>query len=191
MNDLEKRSYAGTIELRAAAEGSDSPGTLVGYAAVFESYSEDLGYFIEKIAKGAFSRTIAGDDIRALRNHEPEALLGRTKSGTCRLAEDDRGLRMEIDLPGTTCGRDTAEMIRRGDMSGCSFSFRVNREEWNYDATPPVRTLRDVDVADVGPVTFPAYRDTSVALRSLEANRPRPTLPLELLKAKIRLAESF
>jgi HK97 family phage prohead protease len=190
-NELEKRTALGNIELRSAGEGSKSPGTIVGYAAVFDSDSEDLGYFIERIAPGAFARTIQADDIRALRNHEPEALLGRVSSGTCRLKEDAKGLLMEIDLPDTSVGRDTAEMIRRGDMSGCSFSFGVNKEEWNYDATPPIRTLRDVDVADVGPVTFPAYRDTSVALRSLEANRPRPTIPLGLLRAKIRLAEAF
>jgi len=188
---LERRSFAGDVELRAAAEGSKSPGTLVGYAAVFDSLSEDLCGFKERIAPGAFARALKDCDIRALRNHEPESLLGRLKSGTLRLAEDARGLRMEVDLPDTTVGRDTAEMVRRGDMSGCSFSFQEKAVDWDYNSDPPVRTLRDVDVYDAGPVTYPAYRDTSVALRSLEQNRPAKPVPLDLLKNRIRLDQHF
>lgn len=182
------------LELRQAPEGSSSPGTIAGYAAVYDSLSDDLGGFMERIAPGAFDRALEEAEIVCLRNHEPEALLGRNSSGTLRLRSDDKGLMFECDLPATTAGRDTAEMIRRGDMKGCSFSFDVREQSWDLaTGETPIRTLRDVDVADVGPVTTPAYRDTSVALRSLEAHRPPPAIPVSLALARLRLriAEAF
>jgi uncharacterized protein len=188
---VERRSFPGKVEIRAAPEGSNSPGTICGYAAVFNSRSEELGGFYEVIAPGCFTRALRECDIRALRNHDPESLLGRLSAGTLSLSEDAQGLRMEVVLPDTTAGRDTAESVRRGDMTGCSFSFQERAVEWNHAADPPVRTLRDVDLFDVGPVTFPAYRDTSVALRSLEAHRPAKTVPLDLLKTRLRLDSSF
>jgi HK97 family phage prohead protease len=190
--ELERRALAATVELRQAPGGSTSPGMMKGYAAVFGRLSEDLGGFYEEVAPGAFDRAIRDTDVLCLRNHEPEALLGRMSAGTLRLSTDTKGLMFECELPNTTTGRDTAEMIRRGDMKGCSFSFGVRAEEWNWHTgAQPIRTLRDVDMADVGPVTTPAYRDTSVALRSLERNRPALVKPLSLLRAKLRLAEAF
>src|SRR3954452_17343861 len=97
----ERRTLAAPLEYRAASEGSKSPGTISGYAALFDSLSVDLGGFREQIMKGAFARALQQCDIRALRNHSPEALLGRRSSGTLRLEEDDKGLRFEVDLPDT------------------------------------------------------------------------------------------
>lgn len=172
---VERRCLMAGIELRSAAGGGNSPGTCVGYAAVFERFSDDLGYFREKIAPGAFAGCI-GQDVRALANHDPNLLLGRTKTGTCRISEDGLGLRTEIDLPDTDVGRSVAELVRRGDMDGMSFSFIAEVDQWDYSAEVPVRTLIKVrDLYDVGPVTFPAYTDTSVAMRSLDAQRPAPT----------------
>jgi hypothetical protein len=162
------------VELRAAADGK-GPGTCVGYAAVFEKFSEDLGHFREKVARGAFAACL-GQDVRALANHDPNLLLGRTKSGTCRMAEDELGLRVEIDLPDTSTGRDIAEQIRRGDMDGMSFSFTTDADSWDYSGEVPIRTLLKVrDLYDFGPVTFPAYTDTKAAMRSLDAHRPGAT----------------
>lgn len=188
------------IELRAAPAGSQGPGTLVGYAAVFNRTSVDLGMFREQIAPGAFQRALASSDVRALYNHEADHLLGRTSSGTLRLVEDELGLRMECDLPDTQLGRDIAELCRRGDLMGQSFSFTTAADSWDYAASPPMRTVREVDTLyDVGPVTFPAYTDTSVACRSFRtgtagpapepAPGPAPVPDYAIDHARLRLLE--
>jgi HK97 family phage prohead protease len=190
--EIERRSFSGKIELRAPKRGSKSPGTLVGYAARFDSLSEDLGGFVETIAPGAFSRALKGSDVRALRNHQPDTLLGRTSTGTLVLEEDSQGLRMEIELPDTSAGRDTKELIQRGDLSGASFSFSNTSDEWDFKANPPLRTLRSMDLHDVGPVTFPAYAETSVAIRSLNQNQATKVVdPLIRWKNRLRMMQSF
>src|SRR5690349_20178291 len=113
-----------SCDLRAVPE---KPGTLVGYAAVFNSQSADLGGFKEVIAPGAFTRSLsdAVTDPRALVSHDPQRILGRVSAGTLRLAQDDHGLRFEIDVPDTTYGRDLLESVKRGDIRGASFGFRL------------------------------------------------------------------
>ncbi len=156
------------LELRAAPKGSKSPGTLVGYAAKYEKYSCDLGYFREKLKPGCFDSAMARNDVRALYNHEPGCLLGRISAGTLRLTSDETGLRMECDLPDTPTGREVAELVRRGDLQGQSFSFTIAKDgdTWDRAAEPWLRTVNEVaELFDVGPVAFPAYEDTSVAMR--------------------------
>src|SRR6185312_1901802 len=140
-----------------------------------------------------------GQDIRALANHDPRLLLGRNgaRSRTLRMREDASGLPVEIDLPDTQPGRDTAVSVRRGDMDGMSFSFLVDPgdDEWDFKATPPVRTIKRFSkVYDGGPVTYAAYLDTTAAMRSLERARteaaPDPR-SLSLAKARQRLAEAL
>lgn len=155
------------IEKREDDEGNEV-SVLVGYAAVFGKNSVDLGGFTEVIRRGAFREALAGDDVRALKNHDTNYLLGRSSSGTLRLKEDRDGLRMEIDLPNTTVGNDTREEIRRGDLTGASFSFETIDDKWEKKEGKPLRTLVKARLFDVGPVVFPAYPDTSIGLRSLE-----------------------
>jgi uncharacterized protein len=191
----EIRDVIQSIELRAAPEGSKSPGTIVGYAAMFDTYSTDLGCFRERLKRGAFTKCLARCDVRCLKNHDPNMLLGRTSSGTFRLSEDELGLRMECDLPDTTVGRDTAEEIRRGDLKGQSFSFTTGIDEWDWSDEPAKRTVVEVDeLFDAGPVTFPAYEETSVALRSYTAAKatlakPPHELEHERDTARLRLLE--
>ncbi len=174
--DEEKRCLMAGVQLRAAKAGK-GPGTVVGYAAVFSKMSQDLGYFVEKIQRGAFAGVL-GQDVRALKNHDSNYLLGRSKSGTLRMSEDEIGLRVEIDLPDTQVGRDTAEEIGRGDMDGMSFSFAADVDQWDYSGEVPIRTLVKIrDLYDVGPVAYPAYTDTSAAMRSLETHRPKSDPP--------------
>lgn len=174
----EVRDSVEGLELRAAPEGSQSPGTVVGYAAVFEKYSCDLGYFREKIQRGAFAKAIATCDVRALVNHDPNKLIGRTSAGTLRMEEDEIGLRVEIDLPNNTAGRDTAEDIRLRNMQGQSFKFTTSIDQWDWSGDTALRTLVEVDeLFDVGPVTFPAYEETSVAMRAFQAGRDERSKP--------------
>jgi len=158
-------------ELRIVRDDSGA-AKLVGYAAVFNRDSVDLGGFIEQKAPGAFRNALKISDVRALKNHDPNLVLGRTPK-TLRLAEDKRGLGFEADLPGTTTGKDIAEEVARGDITGCSFAFITKTEQWEQvEGGPDKRTIMEVEeLFDVGPVTYPAYPDTTVAARSLEEFR--------------------
>jgi HK97 family phage prohead protease len=126
--------------------------------------------FREQIAPGAFNDAIKDDDVRALFNHDPNILLGRTASGTLQLTTDKRGLKYSVDLPDTAAARDVRELIRRGDVSGSSFGFMVDEDEWDErdvkNGKLPLRTILKASLFDVSPVTYPAYPQTSVSARS-------------------------
>ena len=166
---IEWRHYFGD-ELRAIDE-SDGEPKVEGYPAMFDKYSEDLGGFVERIAPGAFKKSLKnGADVRALWNHDQNFVLGRTKSGTVKLREDDKGLYMINRPPNTQWARDLMVSIGRKDVTQMSFGFWVVDDEWKERKDkPPVRTLNEVELVDVSVVTFPAYPDTKVALISMEA----------------------
>ncbi len=166
-SDLEIRRHDG------AGEGAaGSIAALRGYAAVFNSTSHPLfdwwedEEFVEVIAPGAFRKTLQEADVRMFYQHDPTRVLARTKSGTLRLAEDDKGLAFEVDLPDTGDGRDLLTLVERGDISSMSFGFRVILDDWDRDAAPTVRTLREIALVEVSPVTFPAYEATEIGLRA-------------------------
>lgn len=172
---LERRNRKGDIEFRDV-EGDDAMPIAVGHAAVFGMQSVDLApswadYTVHEIIDPhAFDRTVREADVVGLFNHDDMWLLGRTTSGTVRLAVDERGLAYEIDLPDTTHGRDVAFLLRRGDVNGSSFAFRAIRDTWFEDEEGNItRTLLEVALIDVSPVTHPAYPDTDSSLRSLAA----------------------
>lgn len=153
------------LELRVA---EDKPGTLVGYAAVFNSLSQDLGGFREKILPGSFQASISdGRDIRALVNHDYTLILGRTSAGTLRASEDKAGLRVEIDVPDTSYGRDLLASVKRGDVRGMSFGFRVpeNGADYSEEDGEIIRVLSKIDLYEVTATSIPAYEDTELMLR--------------------------
>jgi hypothetical protein len=117
--------------------------------------------------------------------------LARTKSGTLRLAEDDRGLRIDATLdPSDPDVQRLVPKMRRGDLSQMSFGFRTLKDAWRQEGAEQIRELHAVDLFDVSAVTYPAYQATDVALRSLEAalkQQPRG-YPLNLAQARFRLA---
>lgn len=166
ISGIERRNFVVT-ELRAI---TDDKGLrhITGYAAVFNTLSEDLGWFREKIDPGAFSETIKTDDIRALWNHDSNYPLGRNKSGTLTLSEDDHGLKIDVTPPDTQWARDLMTSIERGDVDQMSFGFETLSDKWETVDKEEIRTLIKVRLYDVSPVTFPAYPDTTVALRSKE-----------------------
>jgi HK97 family phage prohead protease len=153
------------IEQRAGSKGRK----IAGYAALFDTETTIAGAFRERIAPGAFRQAVQSDDIRALINHNPERVLGRSKSGTLRLEEDAKGLRFEIDPPDTEAARELVTLIERGDVTGASFGFQARGEDWDHGTKPPLRTITDAALFDVSVVTFPAYPDAGVALRSMAA----------------------
>ncbi len=136
---------------------------LEGYAALFNSRSENLGGFTETIKPGAFRASLkARNDIKLLWNHDTGAVLGSTRAGTLMLVEDERGLKVSATLPNTSYGRDASELIKRGDVSAFSFGFSMparGGDEWNSDGTE--RVLKSVRLHEVSLVAFPAYPETA------------------------------
>ncbi len=160
-NSLFERRYFSAAEVRL--KDDDESNAITGYAAVFDKWSEDLGWFKEKIEPGAFARTIKNADVRALINHDPNLIIGRTRNSTLRLWEDDKGLGYEVDLPETTYANDLRESISRRDITQNSFGFQTVEDEWSEDGKR--RTLIEVKLFDISPVTFPAYKQTNVKIR--------------------------
>lgn len=171
---IERRDFASTVELRQDGDAT----RILGYAAVFNRYSHDLGGFVECIAPGAFGRVLgdAQNDVLALFNHDMDNLLATRAAGTLRLEEDDHGLRYEFDLDPTDPDHQRViAKVRRGDLKGSSFGFRISVDGDSWATTEqdyPLRTITEIsDLRDVGPVTTPAYPDTAtiapLALRSL------------------------
>ena len=154
------------IEHRTETEGRK----IKGYAIVFNSMSENLGGFKERIAPGFVDRTLReGVDVRALVDHDSAKVLGRLSAGTLRLAKDRTGLVAHISPPRTSYGADIVESVKRGDVSGMSFRFRItpDGDSWDEEDGYPVRTLNDGWISEVSVVTFPAYPETDAAVRSL------------------------
>lgn len=166
-----------TIETRANSQielrVDDSQGvpTIYGYAATYDTRSDPIGgMFYERIERGTFRKALErAPDVRALIDHKSEFVLGRMSSGTLRLKDDDKGLLVEINPPDTSYGRDIVTSIRRGDINNMSFGFRTIDDRWEDEGLGlPLRTLLDVELEDVSVVTFPAYPNTEVAVRSCE-----------------------
>jgi HK97 family phage prohead protease len=162
-----RRINVNEFEIREASESDGM--TFVGYGAVFNSPSQPLP-FIERIAPGAFSRSLRSrNEIKLFVNHDTSRVLASKRAGTLRLAEDSHGLRVEADLPDTTDGRDMATLIKRGDVDSMSFGFSVPKggDSWSDDGQE--RELREVRLHEVSIVTaWPAYEATSTSVRSLD-----------------------
>lgn len=169
-NDVERRTYSVEMRVKEPTIGKKS-STIEGYAANFNSISEDLGGFREVLMPGCFADALKTSDIRALYNHDPNYVLGRNMSGTLRLQEDERGLHFEVDPPDTSYARDLQVSMSRGDISNCSFGFSVPEggDAWRKEQDGTwLRSVLKVDrLYDVSPVTYPAYTSTSCAVRSL------------------------
>lgn len=169
---MERRSQA-QIELREK-KSDDSLPTIVGYAAVFDKQTKIGGRwwsYNEVIKRGAFTRTLKeGADVRALIDHDPSKIIGRSKAGSLRMVEDTHGLHVEIEPSNTQTSRDLVENIRNGNITGMSFGFQIVTDNWRMVDGEELREIFDVDLFDVSPVTFPAYDQTEVSVRSALGN---------------------
>ncbi|KAF6609680.1 MULTISPECIES: HK97 family phage prohead protease [Lactococcus] len=160
-------------QLSTRAEGEEKAVAIEGYAAVFNSKTSIGGWFDEVIEPGAFSRSLSDNgDIRALFNHNWDNVLGRTKSQTLELREDEKGLNFKVELPDTSVARDLTISMERGDINQCSFGFFITDEEWNYNVEPALRTIKEVELFEISIVSIPAYDDTEASLvRSKEIGK--------------------
>lgn len=169
-----ERRYVSASDLEVRAD--DDSFMTRGHAATFnEPY--DLGPFDEQIDPSAFDRSMKESDVRALWNHDSSVVLGRTKSGTLRLAKDDVGLLSEIDFPVSATAQ--REAIERGDVDQMSFGFRALKDQWEeFEDGRELRTILEAELFDVSPVAFPANPNTdlSVAKRSRDEWRDLATM---------------
>jgi uncharacterized protein len=142
-----------------------------GYFALYEQETELFEGVFEIISKGAFNNTL-NNDIRALWNHNTQYVLGRNKSGTLEVKEDEKGLFGLIRLPKTQYAEDLFELIRRGDVDQCSFGFNILDEDLEELASGAYRwRIKEIDLHEVSVVTFPAYENTSVQARAKQVEQ--------------------
>lgn len=172
-DDMEVRFIGSELRIERNDEGGP---VFTGMAIVYDSWSQDLGGFREIIKPGASAKALRSTDTRALINHNSDMVLGRKSAGTLKLKESRDGVSFEISAPNTTIANDLALSVERGDIDGCSFAFSIAKggEEWKEinDDSLMERTITEFKkIPDVSIVSFPAYTDTTVALRNLEEYR--------------------
>ena len=178
MKTIEHRAMRG-LEVRAAEEGSEHIGILTGYAAVFDSDSQEFSGWekpwVERIAPGAFARSLTDQpDVKALWSHRDDAILARSPD-TLSLQEDETGLRVDIRLIDTQQNRDVLASVKGGLVDAMSFGFQARKVTWEEGEERETRTLLDVDLYEVSPVVWPAYPATSISTkrsaRAMEASK--------------------
>jgi len=155
------------VEVRMTQSGTQSR-SIGGYASVFDKQSENLGGFYERVAPSFFNKSRADGwpDVICRYNHDDAFILGATRSGTLKLAVDEVGLNYTVDLPESR--NDVLELVARGDIGKSSFAFQTFEDDWGLSEFGyPQRTLVSGRLIDVAPVATPAYRDSSVGMRSL------------------------
>jgi len=188
MGDLEIRTYdTEPLEVRAAESGNGM--TFSGYAAKYDSPSLPLP-FIERIAPGAFTRTLKSrNDIRMYVNHDDRMVLASTRAKTLRLEDRADGLFVEADLPPTTYGNDLRISIERGDVSTMSFGFSTVKDSWSDDGNN--RTLEIVRLHEVSCVTgVAAYSSTTASVRNLRIIAKRTATDIDALSDAIAALEA-
>lgn len=178
----ERRLITAKVEVRTSKSGN----TAEGYAALYNSRSENLGGFVERLAPGAFNRTLRdGVNKWLLYAHDPNSVLSSTDSNTLQLSSDSKGLHFKGTLPNTTLGNDVRELLRTGLVDKMSFGFNVpdGGDDWQQDDEDRgllLRTVRDVNLFEVSIVPTPAYTATNVGLRTMNIAVTPPALVRKL-----------
>jgi HK97 family phage prohead protease len=163
---MEIRDIYASLEFRALEE-PDGAKKIEGYFIVYEQPTELWKDFYEQVGRGSARKSIANNDIRALYNHDPKIVLGRNKSGTLKLYEDDYGVKGVIDVNETDLeASNVYARVKRGDITGASFGFRPLKEETQKKPKGGVLvTIEDMDLIEISICAFPAYPQTSVYSR--------------------------
>jgi len=168
MKEIRQINIPAKVEKRA-----DGLGSIHGYAIVYNKDSEDMG-FIERVKPGAAKNALTRSNVRGLKNHDPSLIFAR-QGVNLTLTEDKKGLRYEASPVDTANYRETAAEVEAGLLTGQSFGFTILSDEWSdLESDHPQRTITEIgEIFDVGPVTYPAYPDTSVGVRVLKEARAR------------------
>lgn len=165
----ERRGLDIPVEIRS--DEATGTVTVEGYAAVFGQETDIGGMFREVIRAGAFRNAVNRDDVVFVANHAGLP-MARTRSGTLKLDEDAKGLRIRAELdPNDPDVKAILPKMKRGDLDKMSFAFIPETQEWDESGDMPRRTIKRVSLYDVSIVTTPAYDGTEIGLRSLEAHR--------------------
>jgi len=148
----------------------DDEPKIIGYGIVYDRLSEVIGgFFKEKIMPGAAAEVLKNSDLRSFFNHDPNYVLGREKSGTLKVKEDEIGVKYTVKPPDADWARGLMSNIKRGDIDGSSFIFGVKSEnvEWDESGEIPIRMIHKIDqLVELGPVTLPAYSDSTSLSRA-------------------------
>lgn len=188
MNNAEKRFYTHPLKIEERADGQESR-TISGYGVVFDKWSRNLGWFREKINRNAFD-DVDFSEVVATFNHNFDNILARVDSDTLKLSVDDTGVKYTFEAPNTTVGNDLLENVRNGNVKGSSFMFTVEEETWTFkdnDEVDDREVMRIGNFYELGPVTVPAYPDTTAAKRSYEAQKPKAKHDKESVDLNIRI----
>ena len=159
VTDLETRTLEDTEEK-----------VISGYINKFNTRSQYMGFY-EEVAKGAFDKTLAdGHNIYAMYNHNSDMILGSTRSGSLKLNTDNIGLHFELRInPNISYASDIAELVKSGDLEGCSFGFWVTDDEWTYTEDKiDLRIIKELELIEVTITPFPAYLDSEASCRSFD-----------------------
>lgn len=196
--ETEKRYISQPVELRTLDDGTE---VISGYALVFDSESENLGGFVETIDRTAVDGVDFSDTVSTF-NHDANLVLGRVPR-TMTYNVDERGVKVDIIPPDTQAGRDVRELVRRGDVKGMSFTFRIKEKGDKWEKPRDARNVyhRTITkfeaIPEWGPVVFPAYRatDVSVAKRELgvlkdkEERETSDAMELERAKEELKIKQ--
>jgi HK97 family phage prohead protease len=176
MNEKRFISEPVILEERASNDGTKQD-YITGYGIVFNQWSLPLTMemqngqrvqFVEKIDPKAIEG-LNMDNAVSMVDHK--FTLGKRNKGTMDISIDERGVKYSVVVPKTTIGQDAMENIKNGNLEGSSFQFSIpaNGDYWDKTFTPYQRTITKFSsVTEMGPVTYPAYPDTTAAMRSLE-----------------------
>ena len=167
MDRVNRQMRTKSTEFKTREDGENL--AIEGYFAVFDSVYEIAPGMSESIAPGAFDNTLSGD-IRALINHDTTLVLGRTKANTLQLKADNHGLWGHIDINrNDSDAMNLYNRVQRGDVDQCSFGFNIVNEETDFREDGSIHwTIKEVELFEVSPCTFPAYEETNIAARSKE-----------------------
>lgn len=167
---LERRQTQGAVQVRAA----DGGRRIGGYAAKFNTLSQNLGGFVERIDPGFFSKSEGDGWPGAMARYNHGELLATTAAESLRLLVDGTGLDYEADMLTDSVSERVLQLVTRGDVRQSSFAFYLapGGDDWSLTENGfPMRTLLAGKLVDVAPVDQPAYLDTSTGLRSLAEKR--------------------
>lgn len=168
-NELYTRTARGTVEIEKREDGKESR-IIEGYGIVWDKWSVDLGWFKEKVNRNALEGVDLTDVVLTL-NHTFNNLLGRTSAGTVTLTQDDTGLKYRAEMPNTSAGNDTLVHIGLRNIIGSSFMFTTKEVQWTYrddDELDERIIMKLRSLIELGPVTHPAYTDTTAEKKQLD-----------------------